>query len=309
MTRRRRILAAAAASIITAVLVVDSVFEIDETEQVILTQFGDPVETPVETAGLHFKAPLIQRPHIFDKRLLEFDAETVEVPTKDKFFIRVDYFCRWRIAGPLRFLERVHDERGALARIDEILGGEIRNTVAGHDLVELVRTSNRTPDASGPDLEGEPVTLAPIQIGRTAIERDTLMRASARMADLGISVIDIRFKQIDYVPAVQNAIFARMIAERKRVAELYRSLGEAEFARVAGERAKELMRIESDAYREAQTRLGAAEARAARIYADAYGRDPGFYAFVKRLESYEKTLNQRTTVVLNADSPYLRALR
>jgi membrane protease subunit HflC len=230
------------------------------------------------------------------------------VPTKDKRFIWVDTYARWRIVDPLRFFQRLRDERGAQSRLDDILDGETRNAVARYDLIELVRNSNRNPDDIPIEAEEEEVILNVIEKGRDQVSREVLARASERTADLGIELLDLRIKRINYVDEVQQDVFARMIAERQRIAELYRSEGQGEAARIQGERERELQRITSEAFRAAEQLRGTADAEATGIYAEAYGRDADFYSFTRSLETYEKILDEGTTMIMGTDSELLRYL-
>ena len=283
-------------------------YTVSETEQVILTQFGEPVGEPVVTPGLHVKIPFIQRPNYFEKRFLEWDGSPNQVPTRDKRFIWVDTYARWRITDPLLFFQRLRDERGAQSRLDDILDGETRNAVARHDLIELVRSTNRDPDDVPIESEEEAVILESIERGRQEITRSILETASGRTADLGIELLDLRLKRINYVEEVQQDVFARMIAERQRIAEQFRSEGQGESARIDGERERELAQIQSEAYREAEELRGVADAEATRIYADSYSRDAGFYAFTKSLETYEQTMDPDTYFILGTDSELLQYL-
>ena len=283
-----------------------SYYQVSETTQVIVTQFGNPVGAPVTTPGVHMKIPFIQQANYFDKRFLEWDGNPNQVPTKDKRFIWVDTYARWRIVDPLRFFQRLRDERGAQSRLDDILDGETRNSVARYDLIELVRSTNRDRAAVVVDSDQENAILDKIQKGRKLIEKEILDRASSRMADLGIELLDMRIKRINYVEQVQKDVFARMIAERNRVAELFRSEGEGESARIRGERERELKRIQSEAYRAAEELRGNADAEATEIYAGAHGRDPDFYAFTKSLETYERTMDAKTIFILGTDSELLK---
>ena len=293
-----------------AILVVlgQAVYTVSETEQVILTQFGEPVGDPVVTPGLHFKAPFIQRSNFFEKRFLEWDGNPNQVPTRDKRFIWVDTYARWRITDPLLFFQRLRDERGAQSRLDDILDGETRNAVARHDLIELVRSSNRNPDDVPIESEEEAAILEAIERGRREVTREILETAAARTADLGIELLDLRFKRINYVQEVQEDVFARMIAERQRIAEEFRSEGQGESARIHGERERELAQIQSEAYRQAEELRGEADANATNIYAEAYNRDGDFYAFTKSLETYEATMDPETLFILGTDSELLRFL-
>lgn len=301
-------LAPALVVILVLLLANSACYEVSETSQVIITQFGNPVGAPVNTPGLHIKIPLVQQAHYFDKRFLEWEGSPNQVPTKDKRFIWVDTYARWRIVDPLKFFQRLRDERGAQSRLDDILDGETRNAVASHNLIEIVRTTNRKREEVPVESEEENVILEPIQKGREQITREILKRASADMSDLGIELLDIRLKQLNYVEEVQKDVFARMIAERLRIAELFRSEGEGEAARIRGERERELKRIQSEAYRSAEELRGKADAQATDIYAEAHGRDPDFYAFTKSLETYEKTMDPKTLFILATDSELLKYL-
>ena len=294
-----------------AVLVVlgQSMYPVSETEQVILTQLGEPVGEPVVTPGLHFKVPFIQKPNVFEKRFLEWDGSPNQVPTRDKRFIWVDTYARWRITDPLLFFQRLRDERGAQSRLDDILDGETRNAVARHALIELVRSTNRDPDDVQLESEEEAVILEEIARGRQDITRDILATAAGRTSDLGIELLDLRLKRINYVEEVQKDVFARMIAERQRIAEQFRSEGQGESARIHGERELELAQIQSEAYRRAEELRGLADAEATGIYADAYNRDAEFYAFMKSMETYEMTMDPETFFILGTDSDLLRFLQ
>jgi len=289
-------------------VVSNAAYEVSESSQVIITQLGEPVGDPVTAAGLHFKTPFIQQANFFEKRFLAWDGNPNQVPTKDKRFIWVDTYARWRIVDPLKFFQRLRDERGAQSRLDDILDGETRNAVARYDLIEIVRSTNRNEEDVPIETEEEAVILELIERGRQKIALEILKSAASRTEDLGIEILDLRFKRINYVEEVQKDVFARMIAERQRIAELFRSEGEGESARIRGERERELKRIQSEAYRTAQELRGKADAEATAIYADAYGRDESFYAFTRSLEVYEKTLDSSTTLILGTDSELLRYL-
>ena len=291
------------------VLLGQTAYTVSETEQVIITRLGEPVGDPVVQAGLHFKVPFIERVNVFEKRFLEWDGNPNQVPTKDKRFIWVDTYARWRIVDPLLFFQRLRDERGAQSRLDDILDGETRNAVAQHDLIELVRSTNRNPEDVPIESEEESVILDTIAQGRQEITREILTTAAGRVADLGIEILDLRFKRINYVEEVQQDVFARMIAERQRIAQQFRSEGQGEAARIDGERERELAQIVSAAYREAEALRGEADAEATRVYAEAYTRDAEFYAFTKSLETYEATMDSSTVFILGTDSELLRFLR
>ena len=283
-------------------------YTVSETEQVIITQFGDPVGDPVISPGLHFKVPFIQRVNVFDNRFLEWDGNPNQVPTRDRRFILVDTYARWRITDPLLFFQRLRDERGAQSRLDDILDGETRNAVARHNLIELVRSTNRNEADVQIESEEEAVILEALEQGRQEITREILQTAAGRTADLGIELLDLRLKRINYVAEVQQDVFARMIAERQRVAEEFRSEGQGEAARIDGERERELSQIQSEAYRIAEELRGKADATATAVYAESYDRDADFYAFTKSMETYEETMDGETVFILDTDSELLRFL-
>ncbi len=290
------------------VLLNSCLYVVSEIEQVVVTQFGDPVGDAIITPGLKFKWPW-QVANRFDKRFLEWNGDANQVPTKDKRFLWVDTYARWRIVDPLLFFQRLQNEWGAQSRLDDIIDGETRSSVARHDLVEMVRSTNRDPEDILLGSEVENAIMAEITKGRDGIVREILERASKRVENLGIELIDVRFKRINYVEEVQKDVFERMIAERKRIAAQYRSEGQGEAARIRGQRELDLKRIQSEAYRQSQEIRGKADGEATRIYAEAYNRDPAFYAFTKSLETYEKTTDPRTTFVLTTDSDLLRFMK
>ena len=295
--------------LLAIVLLLDqATYTVSETEQVIITQFGDPVGDPVTSPGLHFKVPFIQLTNVFDNRFLEWDGNPNQVPTRDRRFILVDTYARWRITDPLLFFQRLRDERGAQSRLDDILDGETRNAVARHNLIELVRSTNRNEADVQIESEEEAVILEPLEQGRQEITREILQTAAGRTADLGIELLDLRLKRINYVAEVQQDVFARMIAERQRVAEEFRSEGQGEAARIDGERELELAQIQSEAYRIAEELRGDADATATDVYAEAYGRDADFYAFTKSMETYEETMDGETVFILDTDSELRRFL-
>ena len=297
--------------VVLGVLIVlsSATYVVDETQQVIITQFGDPIGEAITDPGIHFKVPFIRVANRFDKRFLEWDGVPNQVPTRDKRFIWVDTYARWRIDDPLLFFQRLRDERSAQDRLRQILDGETRNAVARHDLVEVVRSTNRDPADILLDDEEETAILEEIQVGRDAITREIRDAAQASASDLGIEILDVRLKRIAYVEEVQRDVFARMIAERQRVAERYRSEGEGEAARIDGERQRELQRIQSEAYRTAEEIRGRADGEATRIYAAAYNRDPDFYAFLKSMETYEMTADPSSILILTTDSELLRFMK
>jgi modulator of FtsH protease HflC len=310
MKRRVTIYAAVFGAFVLLIAVMSALFVVRETEQVVITQFGKPVGRPITTPGLHLKVPFVQDVHPFEKRFLEWDGDPNQVPTKDKRFIWVDTYARWRITDPLLFFQRLRDERGAQSRLDDILDGETRNAVANHKLIDLVRASNRafaaTDEIDAAGLSGDSVET--IEFGRDKLRTEVLRNASRRTADLGIEILDFRFKRIGYVQEVQAEVFSRMISERKRIAEQYRSEGAGEAARIAGEKERQLRGITSEAYRLAQEIRGRAEAEATNIYSQSYGRDPEFYRFLKTMETFKTTMDENTTLVLATDGELLRYL-
>ena len=297
------------AAIVVATGVAASGFYIvGETQQVIITRFGQPVGDAITDPGLHFKLPFVQLANYFDKRFLEWDGAANQVPTRDKRFIWVDTYARWRISDPRMYLERLRgDEATAQSRLDDILDGETRNSVARHDLVQVVRTANRQPDLALQD-EEETGVLEDIETGRTAITEEITATAAPRLAELGIELIDFRLKRINYVDEVRRDVFERMIAERQRIAQRYRSEGEGEAARIRGEKERDLQRIQSEAYRQAQENRGTADAESTRIYAAAYNLDAGFYAFLKSMETFETVIDSTTTLILSTEGDLLQYL-
>ena len=294
--------------VLILVVLSSATYQVHETNQVIITQFGNPIGDAKTEPGLHFKVPFIQKTNYFEKRFLEWDGSPNQVPTKDKRFIWVDTYARWRIVDPLRFFQRLRDERGAQSRLDDILDGETRNSVARYDLIELVRSNNRNPDDVLVESEEEAAILEGIEMGRGQIAAEILATSAQRTADFGIELLDLRLKRINYVEEVQQDVFARMIAERQRIAEEFRSEGEGEAARIAGERDLELLRIQSEAYRAAEELRGVADGAATAVYGDAYNSDPDFYAFTKSMETYEATMDSTTMFILGTDNELLRYL-
>ena len=291
-------------------------FIVLETEQVIVTQFGKPVGEPITTAGLHFKVPFLQEVHSFEKRVLEWDGPVAEMPTKDKLYIVVDTFGRWRISDPMQFFIRLRDERSAQSRLDDILGSETRNTVARHELVEMIRTTkDRKPAVDDTLVEGSgsvAAGLPPIQFGRVALEKEITDEARAKLAEFGIELLDVRFKRINYNPAVSAKIYDRMTSERRQIAERFRSEGEGEAAKIIGSKDRDLKEIESEAYRKVQTVEGKADAEATAIYAKAYNQSPesrDLYEFQRTLDTYKTSFQHDTTLILSTQSSFLRYLK
>jgi membrane protease subunit HflC len=301
---------------LAALVLAASLYTVNEIEQVIITQFGKPVGEPVTTAGLKMKVPFIQEVNSIDKRILEWDGSPSDMPTKDKLYISVDLFARWRIVDPLQYFLRLRDERSAQSRLDDILGSETRNAVAKHELIEIIRTTkDRVPlqDATLADPNNAAVgTLVPIQKGRQQIESDIMEAAAPKVRVFGIELLDIRFKRINYNASVQPKIYDRMISERRQIAERFRSEGNGEAARILGNRERDLNRIQSEAYRRVEEIRGEADAKAAAIYAAAYNHSPGavqFYEFIRTMDAYKSIIADNTTLILSTDSDLFKFLQ
>lgn len=300
-----------------AVVGYSSVYTVSEIEQVIVTQFGKPVGSPVTTAGLKIKVPFVQEINAIDKRVLEWDGRPSDMPTKDKLYISVDLFARWRITEPLQFFLRLRDERSAQSRLDDILGSETRNAVAKHELIEIIRTNkDRLPlrDAVLTESRQDPEmgALVPIQKGRQLVEQEIFSAAAEKVRVFGIELLDIRFKRINYNRSVRPKIYDRMISERRQIAERFLSEGNGEAARIRGNRIRELDRIQSEAYREVEQIRGAADAKATEIYAAAYDTSPesvAFYEFTRTMQSYQAIISGETTLILSTDSEIFRFLK
>lgn len=287
------------------------VFVLDETQQAIVTQFGRPVGEPRTEPGMQFKVPFIQRVQYFDKRFLEWDGEVNQVPTKDKTFILVDTYARWEITDPLQFFIRLRDERSGKSRLDDILDGETRNAVASHDLLELVRSSNREPEVVEEYMQ-QIETLEPIKVGRSKIEEQILLRANERTKDLGIRILDLRFKRMNYAEEVRDRVYERMISERNRIADQFRSEGQGEARKKQGDKERDLAEIRSEAIMESERIRGRADSTATAIYARAYNRTQAsrdLYAFLKSMEVLEKSIDGQTNVVLSTESELYRFLK
>jgi len=303
------------AAVVAAYVVMSSVYTVSEVEQVIVTQFGKPVGEPVTTAGLKIKAPFIQDINPIDRRVLEWDGNPSDMPTKDKLYISVDLFARWRITDPLQYFLRLRDERSAQSRLDDILGSETRNAVAKHELIEIVRTTrDRVPlrDALLTQAESDMGALVPIQKGRVQVEREIFAAAAEKVRVFGIELLDIRFKRINYNESVRPKIYDRMISERRQIAERFLSEGNGEAARIRGNRVRELNRIQSEAYRQVEEIRGVADAKATEIYAKAYNQNleaVAFYEFTRTMQAYKSMIAENTTLVLSTDSDLFKFLK
>jgi len=284
-----------------------------EGRQAIITQFGKPIGDPKTEAGLHIKVPFIQKVNYFEKRILEWDGYPTEIPTKDKKYIFVDTTARWRISDPLKFFQSVYNERGAHARLDDIVDAAVRDAVTSHNLISIVRSTNRIIKELEALKEGkefiEEGALEEIRIGREEIRKEILVRAKELTPRYGIELIDVRIKRVNYIEEVRQKVYERMIAERKRAAEEYRSEGRGIRAEIEGKTEKELKAILSDAYKKSQKIKGQADAQSTQIYADAFSRDKEFFSFLKTLETYKNTIDDETTVILTTDADYFRYLK
>lgn len=308
MSRTVRI-SAVVLGVLVLVILFSSTFVVDKTEQAIVTQFGDPIGEPITEPGLNFKIPFIQQVHYFDNRYLEWNGDANEIPTKDKRFIEVDTYARWRITDPLVFYQRLRNEQGAQSRLDDIIDGATRDAVASHQLLELVRATNRDP-AVEPELkeEGQP-RLEKIGVGRPKIMRIMEESVAQQTGDLGIKVIDVRFKRINYNDQVRKKVYQRMIAERNRIAEEYRSEGRGRAAEIRGKKEKELDEILSEAERQAETIRGEADAQATDIYASAYSRDADFFEFLRTTESYKDAFDDKSWLLMSTEGEFFKYLK
>jgi len=298
-------------------VLMSSIYTVDEVEQAIITQFGKPVGEPVVEAGLKFKIPFIQEVNPIDKRVLEWDGPPSDMPTKDKLYISVDLFARWRIVDPLQYFLRLRDERSAQSRLDDILGSETRNAVAKHELIEIIRTSKdriplRDTILTSTEQEQNMGSLVPIEKGRKLVEQEIFAAASKKVRVFGIELLDIRFKRINYNESVRPKIYDRMISERRQIAERFLSEGNGEAARIRGNRIRDLNKIQSEAYRAVEEIRGLADAKATQIYAEAYNQSPlavEFYEFTRTMAAYPSIIGENTTVVLSTNSDLFEFLK
>lgn len=299
-----------AVAFVVLIVLLNALYIVSETDQVIITQFGEPIGDAITSPGMHIKAPFIQKANHFEKRWLEWDGDANQIPTKDKKYIWVDTYARWRISNPLVFFQRVRDERGAQSRIDDIIDGETRNAVANFDLIEIVRSSNREFEITEEVAILDLATIIPkIKMGREKIAQIILEASSQITPEFGVELKDVRIKRVNYVEEVQRKVFDRMIAERQRISSNYRSEGDGRSAEIRGEKELELKKIQSGAYRTAQEIKGKADAEATRIYASAYNLDPEFYQFTKTLDTYRATMDKETWLLLSTETEFLKYLR
>jgi membrane protease subunit HflC len=298
------------------IVLANALYKVTEIEQVVITQFGKPVGEPKTTAGLKLKTPFIQKVNFIEKRILEWDGSPTDMPTKDKVYISVDTFARWRITDPLQYFLRLRDERSAQSRLDDILGSETRNAVAKHELIEIVRTTKEREPLRDETLvitEGSAIgVLPPIQKGRLKVEEEIFKAAAPKLEVFGIQLLDIRFKRINYNERVRPQIYERMVSERRQIAERFKSEGNGEAARILGDRERDLKKIQSEAYRQVEEIRGEADATATEIYAKAYDQSPEsreFYEFLKTMETYKTVIDPNTTLLLTTDSELFRFLK
>jgi membrane protease subunit HflC len=294
-------------ALILAIVFFSSCYVVREWEQVVITQFGDPVGEPVTESGIHFKIPFVQKINRFEKRILIWDGERNQVPTDDKRFIWIDTTARWRIRDPLIFLQAVRTIDGAQSRLDDYLDSAVRDVIGKHKLVEAVRLSNRVLDVvpTGEEQQQGPLdkeVRERITKGRDGLIDEMLGNAKPKIEELGIVLIDLRIKRINYVESVRKSVYERMISERQRIAEQYRSEGRGKKAEIEGQRARDEKKILSEAYRDAQSIIARADADAAQIFADAYNTDAEFFAFVRTLQAYEKVVGDNHTLVIDPES-------
>jgi len=288
-----------------------AVYVVDETEQVVVTQFGKAIGKPKKDPGLYFKIPIVQQANYFPKNLLEWDGDPGQIPTLDKTFIWVDTFARWKIVDPLKFFETANNVTGALGRLDDIIDAAVRNFITSYPLIETVRMTNRELDTfeAGIDEVKEISPLGEVKTGRAKITKGIMERSQPKLAKFGIELVDVKIKRLNYVEEVQRSVYQRMIAERKQIAEKFRSEGKGEARKIEGDKEKEMKRITSEAYRKAQEIKGKADAEATKIYAQAYGIDPDFYSFTNTLDIYKETLDKESTLVLSTDSEFFKYMK
>jgi membrane protease subunit HflC len=312
MKKQNKIVLIVAIIIAGIIVLSQSIYVVNETQQVVITQFGRPIGDAVTEPGLKIKTPFVQKANFFEKRYMEWDGDPNQVPTKEKKFIFVDSYARWHITDPLQFYKRLTNERGAQSRLDDIIDGETRDQIASHSLEEVVRNTNRQADTTAKISEIIEDSLVRIEVGRKRIQNIIQEKANEETKDLGIEILDFRLKRINYVEDVRKRVYDRMKSERIRIADKFRSEGEGEASRINGEKERELNQIQSEAYKEAETIKGKADAEAARIYANAYnksGRARELYSFMKSMETFENTFDSTTTVILSTDSDLYKYLK
>jgi len=295
--------------IIIAIIIISSaLYIVGERQQAIITQFGDPIGGAITNAGLHLKVPFIQKVHYFEKRILEWDGDPKQIPTSDKRYIWIDIFSRWKIVDPLKFFQTTRNETFAHSRLDDVISGTTRDIISSHTLIELVRNSNRQMTFSEEYADNlmEGIMEEPIDFGRSEIADRIFEISSPLVAEYGIQLIDVKIKRINYVQEVRAKVYERMISERQKIAAKYRSEGQGNSAEILGKMQRELDQVQSEAYKTAQEIKGKADAKAIKIYANAYNKDPGFYEFLKTLETYESTIDKKNTLIMTTDSDYFK---
>ena len=292
-----------------------SIYTINETEQAVVTQFGKPVGGAITDAGLHFKTPIIQTVIKFDKRILEWDGSANEIPTLDNKYIFIDAFARWRISDALQFYKSAKNEMLAQSILDDILDGAVRDEIANRTMVEIVRSSDRVMviqdvESSSVNVNNKVIEDSSAKGARLDIVESILESVSKRLLDLnmGIEILDVQLKRINYTRQVQEQVFNRMISGQNQIAEKYRAQGQGKKQEILGMQVQRKKEIISGAYLESQKIKGEADANATRIYADAYGKSPEFYNFIKTLETYSNTLDSSTQFILSTDNHYLKYL-
>jgi len=306
----RRLLIGGALGIIGLATLFSSFYTVSETEQVVITQFGEPIGRAVTQPGLHVKVPFAQDVNVFDKRWLEWTGNPNQVPTRDKKYIWVETYARWRISDPLLFFQRLRDERGAQSRLDDIIDGDTRNVIANHNLIEVVRISNRAFERAE-EVEDvmEAEAMRQVDLGRHKLTRLILEGASRVMPDYGIELVDIQIQRVNYIESVQAKVFDRMISERKRIADRHRSEGQGKSAEIRGKKERELKVIESEAYRKTQEIMGRGDAEATEIYAAAFNRDRELYRFLRTMDTYRTTVDKNSWLVLSTSADLFKYMQ
>jgi membrane protease subunit HflC len=297
---------------VIAFFIYGAAYTVDETEQVVVTQFGRIVGEPITDPGLKFKIPFIQTANYFNKNLLEWDGDPGQIPTLDKTFIWVDAFARWKIVDPVKFFQTVNNRFNAVGKLNDIIDPAVRNFITSHHLIEAVRSSNRELDTEEVGLDDsfrKTRVYFQVDVGRQKINQGILEQAQPKLTPFGIELVDVKIKRINYVEEVRKSVYGRMIAERNQIAEKFRSEGKGEAQKILGEKERDLQEIESEAFKRAQKIKGDADAEATVIYAEAYGKDPEFYSFVQTLEIYRETLGQNSSLILSTDSEFLKYLK
>lgn len=297
-------------SFIALIILTNAVYIVDETQQTIVTQFGEPIGGAKQEAGLYFKTPFVQKVHYFEKRILQWDGEQNQIPTQDKKFIWVDTFARWQIVDPLLFYQSVRSEIFAQSRLDDIIDGVTRDIITLNPLIEIVRDSNREMSfAIDFDADYYEEIQSDIQVGRRTIADSIFTVAKPLIDQFGIRLIDVQIKRVNYIEDVRKQVYERMSSERKKIADRYRSSGQGRAAEIIGRMERELQQIESEAYRTSQEIMGRADAEATTTYASAYNRDPRFFEFMRTLEAYKKTMNEKNTIIMTTDSEFYKLMK